>query len=536
LKNHKKASGKKIKSAIICLIILFCVYLPAANAESNISTHEIKLIDVIKMTIEKDSNIRVNKSQQRAAGAGELSAKAVFDPNLKASVTRSSEYTPLTENQKKSYSNSGHPDVSKTRQSALSYSVGYEKRFRSGTSISPSLTVSTTESNTPSGTGPFTNSKIQFSLTKPLAKGNNIKVNTADEKTSAIESECSSLDTVHTISKAVRDVINSYWSYAYSYKSLKISNDARDRAQKLYDETKMLVDNFETPPAELDQLKASLFEKEAECEKARQALLEAKNSLKTSIGTTDEVFFTNAVPADFFPIENIINETCEVERLVKELTISSLKNRNDYIAAMKRLEKYNFSIPAARDSLRPQVDLQITAGYSGLKEDKGAAALISSINNNVPGANVSAVVSYSFNPDKKSARAELIKIDEQYIQSQIKAEELKRQIGINIETNVSSVSSIYGRYKRMIEAIKLYNKALQNEREKSKMGASTLIDVVSVEDKLGSAELSLEAAVLEYATAVTKLRFEAGCLGKITTSECEINSKDLLELPKIGTL
>jgi len=490
-------------------------------------------MDAVRMSIEKNSTVKIYKSQQTIAEAGELSAKAQFDPKLSASVARSSEYTPISDAMKKYYSQSGWPGVTKLKQGTLSYNVGYERRFRSGIAISPSVTVSTSESNDPQNRVPLTSGKVQFAVIKPLRRGSDAEVNTAYAQSSRIESEGASYDSLYAISQTVRNAILSYWNYAYSYKALKITEESKARAEKLYNDTKTLVECSEVPPAELDQLIASLNQKQADCEKAAQDLLQSKNDLKIAIGVAGDSSVMIGPPADFFPAELIAGGTVETTVLAKKLLNFAIANRYDYKAANKRLESFKYTLPAAKDALKPQVDLQVATGYNGRKDDKGAAAIISSLNDNVPGTNVSATVNYSFSLDNKSARADVIKQEEQFKQSKINAEEIARKITINIETRVNAVVSIISRYRRMIESGRLYNKALQNEKEKNRMGVSTLMDVVNIEDRLGQAELGLESAILEYAVAVTDLRFESGCLGTMGTSECEIKIEDIIALPEV---
>jgi len=525
----------------IFIVIFFCLSiiapLPSIAADSSTgATNEIRIMDVVRTALEKDATVRIYKSQQTVAAANEQSTKAQFDPQLKASVARSTEYSPISQEQQNIFRRLGAPDVTKSKQSAFSYNVGYEKRYRSGLAISPSITVSTSESNNPSSRVPLTSGKVQFAVIKPLSRGKNSDANTVYEKTSKIESESASLDCLHTISQTARGAILAYWNYAYSYKALKIAQESKARSEKLYNDTKTLVESSEVPPAELDQLQASLNQKLADCEKASQSLLQTKNDLKIAMGITGDSSFEIGPPADFFPTEKIVNGTVEVASLTKKLMDFALANRNDYLAAKKRLESFKFTITAARDSLKPQIDLQIAAGYNGRQDDKGAAAIISALHDNVPGTNVSATVNYSIPIGRRSARADVVKQEEQYMQARIKADEIVRLINFTLETRVNAVSSIINRYKSMIESGRLYDKALQNEREKNRMGVSTLLDVVNLEDRLGQAELSLESAVLEYASAIVNLRYEAGCLGTMTTSECEIKFEDIMALPEVKNL
>ncbi len=503
-----------------------------ASEELNLSrTGEVRLIDVINMALVRNPDIKIYKSERISADADILSNESVFDAKIKTSAGRSIEYTPLSGDKLSAYRRSGVQDMVKFKQGSFSYTAGYEKKYRSGISISPDITVYTGESNDPQGRGPFTNGKVQFTIIKPLGAGGGSKINTAFEKSAHIESESVSLDGLHIMSQTVRDAVYFYWNYAYAYKALKITEESKKRAERIYNDNKILVENNEAAPAELDTLIANLNSRLAECEKASQTLLEARNNLKTALGVSIDSDFASAPPADFFPAGRIAVDTVEISMLAERLVKYALINRKDYAAARKRLESYNYTIPAAEDALKPQADLKFTAGYNTLKEDKGAAAVISSLHEGASGVNISAVVNYSFPAGNNSARADLIKRREQLERARIKADDMARRIEIKLNTRINAIFSITNRYGLMLESSRLYAKALENEKEKHQMGAATLMDILNLEDRLGQAELALEAAVFEYASTITDLRFDAGCLISSENSCCEIKLEDLTVLP-----
>ena len=61
-------------------------------------------------------------------------------------------------------------------------------------------------------------------------------------------------------------------------------------------------------------------------------------------------------------------------------------------------------------------------------------------------------------------------------------------------------------------AVKTYAVGLANERTKRRLGLSTLIDILNVEDRYNNALLSAVQARQAYASAIAQFRFEAGML------------------------
>jgi outer membrane protein TolC len=66
--------------------------------------------------------------------------------------------------------------------------------------------------------------------------------------------------------------------------------------------------------------------------------------------------------------------------------------------------------------------------------------------------------------------------------------------------------------KQADAAVKSYAVGLANERTKRRLGLSTLIDILSVEDRYNNALLSAVQARQAYASAIAQFRFEAGML------------------------
>ena len=68
------------------------------------------------------------------------------------------------------------------------------------------------------------------------------------------------------------------------------------------------------------------------------------------------------------------------------------------------------------------------------------------------------------------------------------------------------------RYHETESATRRYAISVQNERTKRRLGLSTLIDVINLQDRLDSAQLALLSLRQEYATLLAQLEFDAGTL------------------------
>ena len=81
------------------------------------------------------------------------------------------------------------------------------------------------------------------------------------------------------------------------------------------------------------------------------------------------------------------------------------------------------------------------------------------------------------------------------------------------------------------EAVGLYQTAVDNEKEKSRLGAATLLDVITTEDRLTSALLKKVSEQYSYASAVARLRYETGTLAFAEGWKGSITMEQLTTVP-----
>ncbi len=74
-----------------------------------------------------------------------------------------------------------------------------------------------------------------------------------------------------------------------------------------------------------------------------------------------------------------------------------------------------------------------------------------------------------------------------------------------------------------------YTKALRSERTKRRVGMSTLLDIIAVEDRLQNTLLSDIERQRNYAVAVVRIKHELGTLLRPGTDEFEVREDNFLE-------
>ena len=81
------------------------------------------------------------------------------------------------------------------------------------------------------------------------------------------------------------------------------------------------------------------------------------------------------------------------------------------------------------------------------------------------------------------------------------------------------------------DAVVSYEKAVASEEQKLKMGLGTVLDVMTMTDRLRSARLAEVAGRQGYAASLVNLRFETGTLVSGQDEQVEVSEKDVLTTP-----
>jgi outer membrane protein TolC len=94
----------------------------------------------------------------------------------------------------------------------------------------------------------------------------------------------------------------------------------------------------------------------------------------------------------------------------------------------------------------------------------------------------------------------------------IRRRDLEDGIGSSVPLAVSALRRSVAQGQEGSEAVARYEGTLRNEKTKRRLGNSTTIDVINVEDRLNSALLAELGFRQTYAAAIAQLLFETGGL------------------------
>jgi outer membrane protein len=189
-----------------------------------------------------------------------------------------------------------------------------------------------------------------------------------------------------------------------------------------------------------------------------------------------------------------------------------LQRRADFLAAQRRIDKAGILRIAAKNGLRPQVNLNFESGFSGLQEGAGVKHFFGASGSGIGGADATVGISYSFPAGNSNAIGQMLQAEAVQRQSDLEAQQVERSISASVVTAVKGVRNAVLRVGKAQESVESFRAALDGERERYRVGMGSVVDVLTVEDRLTNALNNQVQAQLSYALALVQLRFATGTI------------------------
>jgi len=494
------------------------------TSENSISKKGISILEAVYATISLQPYIRIQKEEVNKSKGSFQSSQGQFNWQITSSLSYKEEITPLTNAQKLA------TGESKSDEGITSYNLGFSKKLRTGITLNPYLNlVRTDDENFNALT--TNEASVNFSIIVPLLKGWGKDVTGAEEKAAELLMEATHKDLQHTTSNYVLKTIVAYWDYVAAHDQLDIYKNSELRAQKFLADIKALVSGDERPASDIAQAKANLAVKIAERISSEQNLIEAKYNLGLATGKSIKEIDTLPLPSDALPVPKKPKFFSGEEH--HRLIAAALQYRADIEAAEKRKRSARVLLKAARKNIKPTLNLNLDTSYAGLKEGNPLGDTARAFNSNVKGLNYGIMLTYSYPIGNDLSKGQLKTQKSIYYQTAIQLNDLKRHIISNVTVAMKNLYNSMRKVKKAREAVNFYRKAVENEREKMKIGMSTVLDVVNMEDRYNAARLDEVAARQGYASALANLRYETGLLLTQHKGMTSVKKKGIMTFPSL---
>ncbi|HEX2080613.1 MAG TPA: TolC family protein [Longimicrobium sp.] len=473
--------------------------LPAAAGAQEPAPGGLSLDEVLRTTLASNADVQAAQWEVERQAAAARVAHGAFDPRLGASLSRDEARSPLLSPQ-------NVPGISQS--STLTYSLGADQPFRSGLVVSPSLSFSRLDA-VGQVSGARNQAVASLGVMVPLLRGRGGGLAVAGERAAVMLHTASVAGLEHRRAASLLEAVEAYWGYVAAYRRLEVLRRTEERATRLVEQTRTLVEADERPRVDLLPLEANLASRRASRISGERTLITARQQLGRAMGIAPEAVRALPPPSTAFPAGPAEGAALPGEGALVE---AALRARPDLQSARQQLVAARDLLAGYRGETRPRLDLSFTLGYQGLEAGDELGRLVSPFYSDLGGMHTRLEVTYGFPLRNRLAGGLAQQSAAQERQAALAYAELRRRVQLDAAAALETLQRSAEELDLFGEAARLHELALDSEIRRYQLGTSTIFDIIDAEDGLTSATLAEIEARSRYATALARLRYETGTL------------------------
>src|SRR5882762_1259507 len=437
---------------------------------------------------------------------------ASYDPAITASLGGEHQTTPLANRQ--IY---GVPLLQLNTGQA---NVGFAQAFPSGTSVAFEFNNNRQTTNSPFfNLSPALGSMYRFSFQQQLLSGFGFGPNLRYLRIANNNKKISDIAFKDQVIATVTQIENIYWDLVSAYEQAQVNEQSLAFAQQSLENAKKQL-ALESIPA-MDVMRA-----EAEVSKRDQDLTVARTSLQLQ-----ELLMMNALTrslddpvlesAGVVPTDRLQSVQGPAAQPVQDLIARALHERPELSESDIDLVNRQISRKAARNALLPSLSLVGFYGGTGLGGPLNPVYNVPGVPNssNVP-TDFAGALGNAFNntaPDyyigfamnipirNRVAKADQYRSELEYRQAELRREELRKQIRIEVRNAQYALEQTAARVEAARKARDLAQRTFEITEKEQKLGAGSTYQTMTTQRDLALAELDLVTAMTVYEKAKVEL-------------------------------
>jgi outer membrane protein TolC len=490
----------------------------------------LALLDALQSTLFTNPSILIQQ-QQVAYQRGVLrQAAGQFDLGLSGTGTQSYSESPLPVYQVEVDELDYGIDSLTQNTNSTQVQASATKEFRNGISTGPELNVTRTRDNINSRNG-LEQSSVSYQVQVPLFRGRGREAVDSQEIAARLNVQGSLYDLNQEIATQLAGAANAYWSDVAARDQLRVARDTEARGKTILEETRLLIEGDQEPRSDLYQVAANVAARVSTRIADEQSAIESHQKLALAMGLRQGDLSSLANPAEDLPaVSEIVLPAGDTVAIQTDISLA-LQQRADVLSARQQIEAARAALPAAKNALLPQLNAQVNVGYAGLKESPAFGSLFYPPFAGHHGIDAEGKLTFSFPPANNAARGQLEQASATVRQAQLKYEDTVRNVASGVITAVAGVRTASERLKSARDSVQRFQDALEAERAKHQLGVSPITNVLSVEDRLTSAQQTEVAARADYVQALVQLRLATGTIVSPNQAVQRVSAQIFSQIP-----
>lgn len=475
---------------------------PAPMAPAGLS-----ILQAVQITIDINPILRIQEQQLLISRGALMAQRSIFDTNVGSRFTTGRNDTPLPKANAILARKSGI-DTETTNSNTVTTNISGSKLFHSGISITPTVQLNRSTDNLLNQTGQ-NNSQVAVDVRLPLLRGHGRTAVAAGEIAAGFEVDATALDLSQTASQLIANTASIYWQYLGTVQSVEIYRNSETRGRELLGALETLVNADIVERSQLPIAVANLASRSSSRLQAEQNMVTIRQALAIAMGIGPDQINDIPPPIDPYPSGSAQSLLPMTPEALRGYIQTALACRADYLAAKRRTREVEALVVGSKNQIKPQVDFVLRAGYTGLQETTRFDKYLSSIFQNL-GPNVSGSIEYRFPLENRAAKGQLIQIQGKLQQSQLRINDIARSVASNVVTATTGLNNSVLQLQQAEQAAQSFLTALNNERERLRLGAGSVLNILQTEDRYINAALNEISTRVQYAVAIVNFRLATG--------------------------
>ncbi len=456
-----------------------------------------------------------------AGGAG-AGASGLVQSTLGAGTTVSS-YDPMinlnggVEHQTSPVANQQIYGVPSLQLNTGQVSANVSQAFATGTTVTFSFDNSRQTTNSPYfNLSPTLSSTFRFQLRQELLAGFGFGPNLRYLRIARNNKRISDIAFKDQVIATVTQIENIYWDLVSAYEQTQVNEQSFAFAQQTLDNTKKQLQLESVPAMEVMRAEAEVSKRDQDLTVARTSLQLQETLMKNAITKSLDDPILEAMQV--IPTDRM--QTAEVQAIQTppNLISEALHSRPELAESDIDLVNRQISRRAANNALLPTLSLIAFYGGSGLAGPVNpvyslgqqstvpvdfAGALQNAFNNTSPdyylGLNLNIPIR------NRVAKADQYRSELEYRQAQLRLEQLKKQVRIEVHNAQYALDQTAARVQAARKARDLAQRTFDITKKEQELGSGSIYQTLSAQRDLALAELDLVSAQTTYEKAKVEL-------------------------------
>jgi outer membrane protein TolC len=447
---------------------------------------------------------------QSTLGTG--TAVSSYDPAIVGTVGEEHQTTPLANLQ--TY---GVPSL---QLNSGQVSLSYLQAFPSGTSLSFEFNNLRQTTNSPFFTlSPVLTSMYRVTLQQELLAGFGFGPNLRYLRIAKNNKKISDIAFKDQVIATVTQIANIYWDLVSAYQQAQVNEQSLAFAQQTFENAKKQVKLESIPEMDVMRAETEVSRRDQDLTVARTSLELQESLIKNALTKSLDDPILEAMPV--IPTDRIQSVAAQANQPIQDLIAEALNARPELSESDIDLVNRTISRQAAKNALLPTLSLVGFYGSSGLAgplnpiyspslgpnsssvpPDFGGA-LANAFNNSSPDYYVGLNLNIPLR--NRVAKADQYRSELEYRQSQLRMEQLKKQIRIEVRNAQFALEQTGARVDAARKARDLADRTFEITKKEQSLGAGSSYQTLSAQRDLALAELDLVNAMTIYAKAKVEL-------------------------------